>query len=423
MLGPAALDAVSELLRPADFYRQSHGIIYSAALDLHGRGVPVDAITLADHLDELGKLGDGGAQIPKVRIHELAALVPAASNVAHYAGVVKEMAQLRDLIYAGGEIARLGWERPGDVENLNDRAQQLVFELGSRSDRRTLEPIGGHLNATFDRISQLYENGSDVVGVPSGFRELDRITLGFEPGDMIVPAARPSMGKSSLALAIAAHVAFRQGLPVAVFSLEMVKQVLTQRLLAREAHVDLKGIRTGKLDEAEWGRLAAAGNLIEKAPFLADDTRGLTLMDMRSKLRRAKARYPNLALVVVDYLQLIHVPGVKPDNHTAITTIVSQGLKTLAGDFEVPIMALSQLNRAVELRADKRPMLADLRQSGAIEQDADIVMFLYRDGYYNDESLTPDLTEINVAKNRNGATGKAELYFKERWATFTEVDT
>lgn len=421
MLSPQAIDACSEILVPLDFYRNTHAVIYRAALDLHTQGEAVDAITLTDHLAERGELsqGDDQGQVTKARIHELAALVPDMSRAAFWARIVKEQAQLRSLIRSGAEIQRLGWDRPGDVENLIDRAQELAYELSPAATRTATEQVSGPVNDAFRRMSDLFERGVEIVGVPSGFRSLDRITLGFEGGNLIVLAARPSMGKTALAMAVTANIAIRQGLPVAVFSMEMSKQELVQRLLACEAHVDLSRIRApARMPPDAWPRLTAAAERIAKAPILVNDTGGQTLLGIRSDLRRTLSRHPNLGLVVVDYLQLMEADA---ENRTQEVTKLSKGLKAIASDFGIPILALSQLSRAVEMRADKHPQLSDLRESGSIEQDANIVMFLYRDGYYHDESLTPDLTDVTVAKNRNGSTGKAELMWKKTWATFTEV--
>jgi replicative DNA helicase len=419
MLSPGAIAAVSEILASdgREFYRESHAKIYRAALALYGKGEPVDAITLVDELDERGELeGVGG----KVRIHELAALVPAAANAGHYARIVHESATLRGLIHVGGEIARLGWERPGDTTELVDRAEQILFELSQQRAKGEFTHIEELLKESFERITALYESGADVTGVPSGFRDIDRITSGFQEGNLIIVAARPSMGKSGLALCVAANLAVRAGTPVALFTLEMSKSEVTQRLMCSEAKVESQRLRTGKLAAEDWPRLTAACDKLAKAPIYVDDTGSITMMEIRSKARRLKQRHPNLGLIIVDYLQLM-TSGTTAENRVQEVSQISRSLKVLARDLEVPILALSQLSRAVEQRHDKRPILSDLRESGSLEQDSDIVIFIYRDEYYNDESDQQGLAEIHVAKHRNGPTDTVKLSFLRRYAKFSDL--
>ena len=401
MLSPGAIGAVSEILDGGDFYRESHAKIYRAAVGLYARGEPVDAITLVDELEERGELDDVGGRL---RIHELAALVPAAANAAHYARIVREVATLRGLIRTGQEIARLGWERPGEVQELVDRAEQILFDLSQ--DRVTTEfsHIETLLKDSFERITQLYEAGAEVTGVPAGFRELDRLTSGFQPGNLVIVAARPSMGKSALGLCMAANLAVREGIPVGIFTLEMSKSEVTQRLMCSEAKVESQRLRTGKLAIDDWPRLTAACDKLAKAPLYVDDTGSINLMEIRSKARRLKSREPTLGLILIDYLQLM-TSGVTVENRVQEVSQISRSLKVLARDLDVPIVAMSQLSRAVEQRHDKRPILSDLRESGSIEQDADLVMFIYRDEYYNEESDQQGLAEVICAKHRNGPTG------------------
>jgi replicative DNA helicase len=420
MLSPGAIAAVSDVLSPdgREFYRESHAKIYRAALALYAKGEPVDAITLVDQLDERGDLeGVGG----KIRIHELAALVPASANAGHYAQIVKEAATLRGLIRVGGEIARLGWERPGETAELVDRAEQVLFELSQEKATSEFSHIEALLKESFERITQLYESGSDVTGVPSGFRDLDRITSGFQEGNLIVMAARPSMGKSALGLGVAANLAVRKELPVALFTLEMSKTEVTQRLMCSEAKVESQRLRTGKLAADDWPRLTAACDKLARAPLYVDDTGSITMMEIRSKARRLKSKHPDLGLIVVDYLQLM-TSGTTAENRVQEVSQISRSLKVLARDLDVPIIALSQLSRAVEQRHDKRPILSDLRESGSIEQDADIVMFIYRDEYYNgEESEQQGLAEVIVAKHRNGPTDTVKLSFLKRYAKFSDL--
>jgi replicative DNA helicase len=420
MLSPAAIAAVSEVFTPdgREYYRESHAKIYRAALALYAKGEPVDAITLVDELDERGELEDVGG---KVRIHELAALVPASANAGHYAQIVKETATLRGLIRAGGEIARLGWERPGETADLVDRAEQVLFELSQEKATSEFSHIETLLKESFERITQLYESGADVTGVPSGFRDLDRITSGFQEGNLVVIAARPSMGKSALGLGVAANLAVRKGVPVALFTLEMSKSEVTQRLMCSEAKVESQRLRTGKLSAEDWPRLTAACDKLAKAPIYVDDTGSITMMEIRSKARRLKSKHADLGLIIVDYMQLM-TSGTSAENRVQEVSQISRSLKVLARDLDVPIVALSQLSRAVEQRHDKRPILSDLRESGSIEQDADIVMFIYRDEYYNaEESDQQGLAEVIVAKHRNGPTDTVKLSFLKRYAKFSDL--
>src|SRR6266536_2877560 len=327
LLSPGAIGAVSEVLDASDFYRESHAKIYRAALALYAKGEPVDAITLVDELEERSELEDVGG---RVRLHELAALVPATANAAHYARIVCELSQSR----VSTEFSH--------IEDL--------------------------LKESFERITALYEAGADVTGVPSGFRDLDRLTSGLQPGNLVIVAARPSMGKSALGLCIAANLALRHETPVALFTLEMSKSEVTQRLLCSEAKVESQRLRTGKLAQDDWPRLVAAGDKLMKAPIYVDDTGSITMMEIRSKARRLKTREPALGLIIVDYLQLM-TSGTTAENRVQEVSQISRNLKVLARDLDVPILAMSQLSRAVEQRHDKRPILSDLRESGSIEQD------------------------------------------------------
>jgi replicative DNA helicase len=417
MLSPGAIGAVSEALDAGDFYRESHAKIYRAALALYAKGEPVDAITLVDELEERGDLEDAGS---RTRIHELAALVPASANAGHYARIVREMATLRGLIRAGSEISGLGWERPGETTDLVDRAEQIVFDLSQSRVTSEFSHIEELLKDSFERITALYEAGADVTGTPSGFRDLDRLTSGFQPGNLIIVAARPSMGKSGLGLCMAANLAMRAEVPVAVFTLEMSKSEVTQRLMCSEAKVESQRLRTGKLAADDWPRLTAACDRLAKAPIYVDDTGSITMMEIRSKSRRLKSREPGLGLIVVDYLQLM-TSGASVENRVQEVSQISRQLKVLARDLEVPILAMSQLSRAVEQRHDKRPILSDLRESGSIEQDADLVMFIYRDEYYNDESEQQGIAEVHLAKHRNGPTDTVKLSFLKRYAKFADL--
>jgi replicative DNA helicase len=418
LLSASAVGTVGEILDASDFYRESHAKIFRASLGLWQKGEPVDAITLTNELEERGQLEDVGGQ---GRVAELAALVPSTSNVEHYARIVKETAMLRGLVRVGQEITRLGQERQGEVQDLVDRAEQMVFELGQQRETSDFAPIEALLKESFERITQLYEAGLDITGIPSGFRELDLLTSGFQPGNLVILAARPSMGKSALGLCIAANLGVRHETPVALFTLEMSKSEVTQRMMCSEAKVESQRLRTGRLAPDDWPRLTAACDRLMKAPIYVDDTGSTTIMEVRSKARRLKSREPNLGLIIVDYLQLM-TSGATAENRVQEVSQISRALKVLARDLEVPILAMSQLSRAVEQRHDKRPILSDLRESGSLEQDSDLVFFVYRDEYYlGEESDQQGLAEVILAKHRNGPTGNVKLSFLRRYAKFADL--
>lgn len=417
MLAPGAIAAVSEVLEDGDFYRESHAKVYRAALALYAKGEPVDAITVVDELEERGELETVGG---RARIHELASLVPATANAGHYARIVREAATLRGLIRAGGEIARLGWEGVGEPVELVDRAEQILFALSQQRVHGDFTHIEQLLKESFERITQLFESGADVTGLPSGFRDLDKLTSGFQHGNLIIVAARPSMGKSAFGLCVAANLAIRHRTPVAVFTLEMSTAEVTQRLMCSEAKVESQRLRTGRLAPDDWPRLTAACDKLAKAPIYVDDTGSVTMMEIRSKARRLKSKHPDLGLIMIDYLQLM-TSGTSAENRVQEVSQISRNLKLLARDLELPILAMSQLSRAVEQRHDKRPILSDLRESGSIEQDADLVAFLYRDDYYDDASDQQGIAEVILAKHRNGPTDSVKLSFLKRYAKFADL--
>jgi replicative DNA helicase len=420
MISGNAIAAVTEILDASDFYRESHAKIYRAALQLYGKNEPVDAITLTNELEQRGELDEIGG---RVRLHELARIVPATANARHYAEIVRETATLRGLILAGGRIAQLGWDREGEPTELVARAEQLVFELGERRAEGELVLFKDTLVETFQRISHLYESGAEVTGLTSGFKDLDRITAGFQPANLVILAARPSMGKSAFALEIASHVAVDKQTPCAFFSLEMSQQEVAQRLICSRGKVDAHHIRTGKLSKDDWPRLTQACGLLESAPLYVDDTPGLSLHALRARVQTLKRREPNLGLVIVDYLQLM-TSGRSEESRLQEVSRISRDLKAIAKDVDVPVIALSQLNRSPEQRHDKRPMLSDLRESGSIEQDADLVMFLYRDEYYErDETddTNKGVAEVIVAKHRNGPTGDFKVAFISKYAKFAPL--
>jgi replicative DNA helicase len=420
MIAPGAIIAVSEVLDASDFYRESHAKIYRAALELFETSRPVDAITLTNELERRGELEDVGG---RVRLHELASLVPATANARHYAEIVRENATLRDVIRAGGEIEHLGWEREGELAELVARAEELVYGLGERLNQGELVLFKDTLVETFQRISHLYESGAEMTGLASGFKDLDRITAGFQPANLVILAARPSMGKSAFALEIANHVAVDLQTPCAFFSLEMSRQEVAQRLICSRGKVDAHHIRTGKLSKDDWPRLAQACGQLESAPLYVDDTPALSLTQLRARAQTLKRREPNLGLVVVDYLQLM-TTGRNDESRLQEVSAISRGLKEIAKDLDIPVVALSQLNRSLEQRGDKRPMLSDLRESGSIEQDADLVMFLYRDEYYDRDDADDSkkgIAEVILAKHRNGPIGAFNVAFISRYAKFTSL--
>jgi replicative DNA helicase len=410
-----AVAAVLEHVTAADFYRHDLATIFRTAVGLWGAGHPVDPVAVHAKLEETGQSAAAGG---KARVHEVAQIVTATANAAHHAKTVRELSILRSLLGAGQDIVQLAKERGEPTRDLVAKAEQRLFEVSQRDDGGELVPLRGSLVETFERVQTLYELGATVTGLSSGFPDLDQVTAGFQPGNLVILAARPSMGKSALGLCIAANAAVSAGVPTAFFSLEMSVQEIAQRMMCLDSRVDSHKIRTGQLSADDWPRLSAACARLENAPLYVDDTPGLSLLELRSRAQTLKRREPKLGLVVVDYLQLMTAGG-SVESRLQEVSAVSRGLKALAKDLDVPVLALSQLSRAVEQRTDKRPVLSDLRESGSIEQDADIVMFIYRDEYYNhEESEQQGIAELHIAKHRNGPTGTIELAFMKRFAKF-----
>jgi replicative DNA helicase len=418
LVSPTAVAVVSEILNPDDFYRRSHAVIYQTILEMYGSGETVDSITLTNALSTRGVLDQVGG---RAVVHTLASTVPAAANARHYADIVRDAATYRSLIRAGTEIAELGYEHVGEPQELVDKAEQIVFGIADKRISHDFTPINSLLVESFERLGQLAESGSEITGSASGFRELDRITSGFQPSNLVIVAARPSMGKTSLGLNIAAHLGVRENVPVAIFSLEMSQGEVTQRLMCSEAKVDSKRLQTGRLDDADWVKLTNACDKLSRAPIFIDDTAGVTPIEIKAKTRRLQARLNGeLGLVIVDYLQLMGGQA-KVENRVQEISQISRALKLIARDLDVPVMALSQLSRAVEQRGDKRPQLSDLRESGSIEQDADVVVFIYRDEYYDKQSEAQGTAELIVAKHRNGPLGTVELAYLGRYTKFDNL--
>lgn len=419
MLSRPAVDACSEIIEPADFYRATHGLMFEAILTLYNANEATDAIMVARKLESTGKLKDVGG---KERIQEIATLVPATSNAAHHARIVREMAVLRMLADAGAGIYRGAMSRERDTADLVEDAEQSVFDITKTRHKSEAAPIGASLMDTIREIEAVYDQGGrTVTGVETGFKTLDELTSGLQLGNLIVVAGRPSMGKTALGLAIATHAALHNEIPVALFTLEMSRSEIERRVLSSEAMIESQKIHKGTLSGEEWGRLMHAASRVASAPLLIDDSSGLRVTELRSKARRLKLRNPKLGLIVVDYLQLMSGGG-SAENRVQEVSQISRMLKVLAGELDIPVVAMSQLSRQVEQRHDKRPILSDLRDSGSIEQDADVVAFVYRDEYYHPEDTDQEgIAEVNIAKQRNGPVGTAKLAFVKRYAKFSTL--
>lgn len=412
----AVMNAV-EVAAADDFYRPAHAHVFEAIASLYSAGLPVDTVTVAEELDRAGLLEEvGGAAL----LISLQANTPATSNAARYAKIIEERAMLRRLIGVAGDIAELGYSVPSDVAQAVDTAEALVYKIAERKMVDSMAPVKDLLEASLDRLEMLYDRGEAITGVPSGYHELDELTAGLQPGAMIVVGARPAMGKTSFALGICANAALSSNRPVIFFSLEMSQLEVTQRLLCADARVDASKFRNGRLNESDWGKVSHAVGRLAEAPIYIDDNPHLNIMEIRSKARRLKSRTGDLGLVVLDYVQLMTGrPGA--ESRQIEVSEISRGLKILAREVEAPVMALAQLNRGLEQRADKRPMLSDLRESGSLEQDADVVMFIYRDEVYNEESPDMGTAEIIIAKHRSGPTGTVKLAFLDHYTLFANM--
>jgi replicative DNA helicase len=418
LLDNEALNRVLEVMKEGDFYRESHRKIFSAILDLYEKSEPVDLITLTEALKKRDALeAVGGVEY----LNSLVNSVPTAANISYYAKIVKEKAILRKLINRSTDIISQVYGVSGDVDDFLDQAERSIFEISEDRVRPSFYSLKDIIKASFKTIERLYEKRQLITGVPTGFTKLDELTSGLQPSDLIIIAGRPSMGKTALALDIAAHAAVEGGIPSAIFSLEMAKEQLALRMLCSEAKVDAHRLRGGFLSESDWPKLTRAAGSLSEAPIFIDDTPGLSALEMRAKSRRLKAEH-NLGLVVVDYLQLMRGRA-DSDNREQEISDISRSLKALAKELNVPVMALSQLNRRVEERGDRRPQLSDLRESGAIEQDADVIIFLYRDEVYNKSEDNPNKgkAEIIIGKQRNGPTDKFELTFLDKFTCFENL--
>ena len=418
LLDNAAMNAVIEVLEAKDFYSEAHRRIFQAALELSDRSEPCDLITLSNILKEKKQLDTvGGAAY----LATLVDSVPSAANVTYYARIIKEKSVLRRLIGTATDILNRSYHAGQEVDRILDEAEHAIFEISENKIRPSFYPLKEILKDSFKTIERLYEKKELVTGVPTGFDKLDELTSGLQNSDLIIVAGRPSMGKTALALNIAQHAAVEEGIPVAVFSLEMSKEQLAMRMLSSEARVDSQRIRKGFLGEADWPKLTTAAGRLSDAPIFIDDTPAISVLEMKAKARRLKAE-KGLGLVILDYLQLMKGGGFSDTREQEISDI-SRSLKALSKELTVPVMALSQLNRKVEDRTNKRPQMADLRESGAIEQDADVILFLYRDEVYNRSDDNPDkgVAEVIIGKQRNGPVGTVKLTFQEKYTRFDKM--
>ena len=418
LLSHDAVIVAMEKLQSQDFYRDVHRIIFEAMEHLHRENKEIDVITLPDELKRMKKLDDvGGLEY----VLNLPNLVGSAANIEYYANIVAEKALARNLISTCTELTTEAYDGQKETEALLDDAERRILQLSDTKNRGDFASVGAVVEVTLDKITKLYENKAGLTGLPTGFRDLDRMTSGLQPSDLILVAARPSMGKTAFTLNIAQNVGVRQHKTVAFFSLEMSQEQLVQRLLCQIAHIDSQKLRTGQLNsDEEWTRLTDACDKLYESPIYIDDTPGISVAEMRSKARRLKSEHC-LYLIIVDYLQLMQ--GRNAESRQQEISEISRSLKALARELKVPLIALSQLSRSVESRQDKRPMLSDLRESGALEQDADIVSFLYREDYYDKETENQHITEVILAKHRNGPVGSVKLYFKNEFTLFLNLDT
>ncbi len=415
-LDPSVILKVVEILSPDDFYREAHAEIYRAMLALFERHEPIDLVTVHDELLSRGTLEDiGGASY----LAELAGLLPTSAHAVYYAEIVREKALLRRLIRTATEIAARAYEATEPVEDILEAAEKSIFELRAYSEKEGFQSIKDLVKEAIRNLEKLHQRPELITGVPTGFTEFDHLTAGLQPGDLIIVAGRPSMGKTSFALNIACYAAAEAGIPVGIFSLEMSRDQLAMRMLCAEARVNLQALRTGRISESEWQRLTFAANKLTRAPIFVDDTPALSILDLRAKARRLMSEH-GLGLIIIDYLQLLQSRERRERREQEISEI-SSSLKAMAKEFNVPVVALSQLNRRVEERPDKRPQLSDLRESGAIEQDADLIVFIYRDEVYNRDTPQKGVAELIIGKQRNGPTGVVKLAFQAPYSSFANL--
>lgn len=416
LIDAEAVEKVSEHVEARDFYRKTHQTIFNAILELSRRGSPADLLTVSDFLKGQALLeGIGGTSY----LASLVDSVPSSAHVESYAKLVREKAILRSMINVGTQIVEEAYQGTNSIDELMDRTEKEVFQIAHRSLGGSMSQIGDMVKDAFRQIQERFEKKSAITGISSGFDGLDRLTSGFQNSDLVILAARPSVGKTAFCLNVAMHIAVQEQIPTALFSLEMSKEQIVQRMLCMESRVDGSRIRGGFLNDEDWPRITHAASVLTNAPVYIDDTPGISPFDLRAKCRRL-AKSKGLGLIVVDYLQLMRVKG-KPESREREIAEISQSLKALAKELNVPILALSQLNRSLESRQDKRPVLSDLRESGAIEQDADLIMFLYRDEVYHPDTETPGIAELSLSKHRNGPIGMVKLAFLNEYTRFENL--
>jgi len=417
LIDPDAILRVASFLKPQDFYREKNGWIYGAILDLHERREPADFVTLCEELERRDQLQEVGGP---AEITRLINVVPTAIHIESYGHIVERTAIRRRLISAAGQIAELAYREAEEVDEVVDQAEQILFGVSERRLTRDLVPIDRIIRDYYDRIEYLYEHRGEPVGVPTGFIDLDRLLGGMQRSDLLIVAGRPGMGKTALLLTMARMAAKRFSQRVALFSLEMAREQVVQRLVSAETSIDSRRLRLGELQEDEWPLFVQATGVLAELFMFIDDTPSISALQLRTKARRLHAEY-GLDLVLVDYLQLMRGDG-RAENRVQEISSISRALKALARELNLPVLAASQLSRAVEARQDKHPILSDLRESGSIEQDADVVMFIYRDALYNPNTDDAMLADITVAKHRNGPTGRVQLIFNERLTTFSDAE-
>jgi replicative DNA helicase len=405
-----------DILKPEDFYQKSHQIIFQCILDLFEKSQGVDLVTLTEELNRKNLLEKIGGV---TYLTNLINSVPTAANIEYYIKIIEEKSILRSLINNSTKIVSMAYEEKEDAKILLDKAEHLVFEISDRNIRQSFVPIKEIIQDSYEKIEDLYHREEFITGVPSGYEELDDITTGFQPSELIVVAGRPGMGKTAFCMNIAQYVSIYKNIPVAIFSLEMSKSQLVQRMLCSEARLDSHKLRKGRLVEADWAPLSMAAGRLSSSSIFIDDTAGISCLEIRAKARRLKAQC-NLGLLIVDYLQLMQTVG-RIENRQQEISEISRSLKGLARELNIPVVAVSQLSRAVEQREERRPRLSDLRESGAIEQDADLVIFIYREEYYRPKTEKKGIAEIIISKQRNGPTGKVELTFIKEYAKFENL--
>ena len=423
LVSETAVAVVAERLAAEDFYSEVHRIIYGAMMRLYSRGEPIDQLTLTNELRSVNEFERIGG---RPYVFQIVESVPTAANAGRYADIVRGKALLRAIIDVGSRITEDAFREPEDVSEALDSAEQLVYGVSNRTLREHLAPVSELAPGALEMIQRLYEQEGEVTGVETGFEDLDHLTTGFHKSDLIILAARPAMGKTAMALNAIWHASGEKKMPVAIFSLEMSKEQLVQRLISQTTRIPAQALRSGNVKAEDWPKLVRGVAEVSRAPIWIDDTAGVTLMEIRAKVRRLASQLNvagemPLSLVVVDYLQLMVGQGNRAENRQQEIAEISRGLKVLARDLDVPVLAIAQLSRAVEARHDKRPLLSDLRDSGAIEQDADMVMFLYRDEYYNSDSDDKGIAEVIVGKHRNGPTGKVQLAWMEQYTKFASL--